>query len=120
MSASSRDARTSPHDEELRRGGGHHRRFHGYETPRARRIRHRRVMPPVVVKIGELVGLIYRSEKGSPGVPRTYIHLMRQAPLLVSDLEGAQLYIVGGRYRFTERGIEESWPEDDQKTGGAR
>lgn len=70
------------------------------------RIRHPRVIPSVVVELGELVGLIYRSDKGQPGRLRTYIHLMQDPPRLVSNVEGTQLYIVGGSYRVTWRGIE--------------
>jgi hypothetical protein len=63
-------------------------------------------MEPVVVELGELVGLIYRSDKWQPGQPRPYIHLMQDPPRLVSNVEGTQLYILGGSYRITEHGIE--------------
>jgi hypothetical protein len=58
------------------------------------------------VELGQLAGLIYRSDKGQPGLPRTYIHFMQDPPWLVSNIEGTQLYIVGGSYRVTRRGIE--------------
>ncbi len=70
------------------------------------RVQHQRLIPPVVVQIGELVGLMYRSDKWQRGRPRTYIHLMEDAPRLVSDINGKQLYLVGGSYRVTPRGIE--------------
>jgi hypothetical protein len=70
------------------------------------RISHPRVIPPVVVELGELVGLIYRSDKGRPGRPRTYIHFMENPPRLVCNPEGTQLYVVGGSYRVTQQGIE--------------
>ena len=70
------------------------------------RVRHPRVIPPVVVELGELVGLIYRSDKGQPGRPRTYIHFMENPPRLVTNVEGTQLHIVGGSYRVTPKGIE--------------
>lgn len=63
-------------------------------------------MPPVVVELGELVGLVYRSDKGRPGRWQPYIHLMQDPPRLVSNVQGTQLYIVGGSYRVTPRGIE--------------
>lgn len=63
-------------------------------------------MPPVVVELGELAGLIYRSDKWQPGQPRTYIHFMEEPPRLVSNIDGTQLYLVGGSYRVTPRGIE--------------
>ena len=58
------------------------------------------------VALGELLGVIYRSARlGAGRRPRAYIHLMRTPPRLVSNLKGTQLYIVGGRYRVTPRGI---------------
>jgi hypothetical protein len=63
-------------------------------------------MPPIVVELGNLLGLIYRSDKGQPGRQRAYIHVMQDPPRLVSNPEGTQLYIVGGSYRVTRRGIE--------------
>ena len=70
------------------------------------RIRHARLMPAVVVNLGDLVGLIYRSDKRQAGKPRTYIHFMDDPPRLVSDVAGTQLYVVGGSYRVSARGIE--------------
>ena len=67
---------------------------------------HPRLMPPVVVELGDLMGLIYRSDKGQAGRPRTYIHFMETPPRLVTNIEGTQLYIVGGSYRVTPQGIE--------------
>ncbi len=63
-------------------------------------------MPPVVVHLGELLGLIYRSDKWEAGRPRTYIHRLATPPALVSDVAGRRLYLVGGRYQVTERGVE--------------
>jgi hypothetical protein len=58
------------------------------------------------VALGDLLGVIYRSARlGAGRRPRAYIHLMRTPPRLVSNLNGTQLYIVGGRYRVTPRGI---------------
>ena len=80
--------------------------FNGFGPSRVVKIRHPRVIPPVVVELGELVGLMYRSDKGQPGQPRTYIHRMEDPPRLVSNVEGTQLYIVGGSYQVTPQGIE--------------
>jgi len=92
--------------ERLQRGMGLYRGFNGFEAARVVKVHHQRVIPPVVVELGELVGLIYRSDKGQPGQPLTYIHRMEDPPRLVSNIEGTQLYIVGGSYRVTPRGIE--------------
>jgi hypothetical protein len=64
-----------------------------------------RLIPRVLVHVGQLKGLIYSSEKGD-GRQRTYIHFMEQPPRLACDSHGSQLYILGGRYRVTSRGIE--------------
>ena len=83
-----------------------YRAFNGFEPSHVVKVHHTRVIPPVVVELGELVGLMYRSDKGQPGQPRTYIHRMENLPRLVSNIEGTQLYIVGGSYQVTSRGIE--------------
>ena len=81
-------------------------RFHSFVPPRTLRRRCRRLMPKVLVNLGELRGLIYSSDKEQCGRPRTFIHFMETPPLLASDASGKQLYIVGGNYRVTSRGIE--------------
>ena len=69
------------------------------------RLRCRRTMPGVLVHLGALRGVIYSADRGDGGV-RTYIHFMEHAPALACDSAGRQLYILGGRYRVTRRGIE--------------
>lgn len=81
-------------------------RFHDFAPPLLIRRRTRVLIPPVLVQLGRLRGLIYTSDKGSWGRPRTYIHFMERMPLLACNPEGTQLHIVGGRYRVTQRGIE--------------
>jgi len=90
----------------MRRGMGLYHAFNGFEPSHVVKVHHPRVIPPVVVELGELVGLMYRSDKGQPGQPRTYIHRMENPPRLVSNIEGTQLYIVGGSYQITPQGIE--------------
>ncbi|MEO8134771.1 MAG: hypothetical protein ABI831_12425, partial [Betaproteobacteria bacterium] len=70
------------------------------------KVEHSRVIPPIVVQLGELVGVIYRSDKWQAGQPRTYIHRMEDPPRLVCNPEGTQLYVIGGSYRVTPQGIE--------------
>lgn len=55
--------------------------------------------------IGECDGLLYTTERD--GKIEKYIHRFKKSsrPLLVSSYDGSALYIVGGRYKFTERGI---------------
>ncbi len=92
--------------QDLHQGATLYQAFNGFAPSRVVKVRHSRVIPPVVVELGELVGLIYRSDKGQPGQPLTYIHRMEDPPRLVSNIEGTQLYVVGGSYRVTPQGIE--------------
>jgi hypothetical protein len=92
--------------QQLRLGEHLYHQFNRFEPTQIDHIRHPRLIPPVVVELGELAGLIYRSDKWQAGRLRTYIHLMENPPRLVSNVAGTQLYIVGGDYRITSRGIE--------------
>lgn len=80
--------------------------FHSFPPAIVIREPCRRVIPKVLVHVGELRGLIYRSDKGQKGRPQTYIHFMENAPRLACDPAGKQLYIIGGNYRVTARGID--------------
>lgn len=82
-----------------------YRRFRQFAPFQTLRMDCRRIIPPVVSHLGSLVGIIYRSAKGD-GKSNAYIHFMEKPPLLVSNPEGNQLYIVGGNYKVTENGIE--------------
>ena len=99
-------ARASALNRDLDSGIALYEQFNRFGPSRMLRIRHPRVIPPVVVELGELAGLIYRSDKGRAGQPLTYIHVMQDPPRLVSNIEGTQLYILGGSYHVTQRGIE--------------
>ncbi|WKJ92498.1 hypothetical protein QZJ86_10240 [Methylomonas montana] len=90
----------------LEQGEDLYRSFNSFSATGVMKVRHCRTIPPVVVELGELVGLIYRSDKGQPGQPFTYIHRMEDPPRLVCNSEGTQLYIIGGSYRVTAQGIE--------------
>ena len=92
--------------QDVRQGAGLYQAFNRFGPSRVMKIHQSRMIPPVVVELGELVGLMYRSDKGEQGQPRTYIHRMEDPPRLVSNIEGTQLYIVGGSYQVTPRGIE--------------
>jgi hypothetical protein len=58
-----------------------------------------------VTEVGRLAALVYRSSRRA-GCMRTYIHFMEDPPRLMSDATGRRLFIVGGSYRVTSRGIE--------------
>lgn len=61
--------------------------------------------PREAFAIGTLLGVIYETVRD--GERETYVHRFRKnsRPLLASTFDGSRLVIVGGRYRFTERGI---------------
>lgn len=83
--------------------------YRGFQRRPARgllRLRCDRRIPRLHVHLGRLRGLIYSSRRGGDGRPRTYVHFMRRPPWLTCDATGRQLYILGGRYRVTRRGIE--------------
>ena len=90
----------------VERGVALYRTFNRFAPTSLVRVRHPREMPGVVVELGEAIGLIYRSDKWQQGHPRTFIHFMEHPPRLVSNVEGTQLFLMGGRYRITAHGIE--------------
>jgi hypothetical protein len=85
------------------------RLFRRYQQDRPRRVERRpadRLMPPVLVDLGELRGLIYRSDRGPARKASTYVHFFDRPPRLTADPDGRRLFIMGGCYRVTRRGIE--------------
>jgi hypothetical protein len=66
----------------------------------------RRDIPNVLVQLGELRALVYRSDRGPVATPRTYVHFFDRPPRLLADSTGTRLFIAGGCYRVTRRGIE--------------
>ncbi len=90
----------------VRLGQKLYRRFHCFPPRKLLRVPLARRVPKVLVQVGELRGLIYRSDRGQPGRPRSFVHFFQNPPLLTSDPRGKQLHIVGGNYRVTRRGIE--------------
>ncbi len=77
-----------------------YRKFH--DAPPGRLDRVNLPVHDVVLKIGECTHVAYRTEDGE-----NYIHRFKKgsrAVLAVSP-DGKQLYLIGGRYEFTDRGI---------------
>ena len=94
-----------PLSDAVRGAAALYRRFTRFPAHTFERVAHPRVVPPVVVELGRLVGLVYRSDKWVSR-PRTYIHFMKDPPRLVSDVTGRRLFVIGGSYQVTARGIE--------------
>ena len=82
------------------------RRYQQSSPRRVERSKVPRLIPPVLVHLGELRGLIYRSDRGPARTSRTYVHFFDRPPRLLADPEGTRLFILGGCYRVTRRGIE--------------
>lgn len=82
-----------------------YRQFARLPARSLQRMAYARVVPPVLVDLGQLMAVVYRSDKWV-GHPRTYIHYMEDPPRLVTDVTGRRLFVIGGSYRVTERGIE--------------
>jgi hypothetical protein len=61
--------------------------------------------PDVVLLVGEMDAVLYSCYRD--GKLEHYKHTFRKSsrPLLVSNSDGTALFIVGGRYSFTDRGI---------------
>lgn len=61
--------------------------------------------PDVVFLVGEMDGVLYSCYRD--GKLEHYQHKFKKSsrPLLVSNFDGTALFIVGGRYSFTDRGI---------------
>jgi hypothetical protein len=81
------------------------RSFHHFSPFGLRRSRCRRTPPRLMVQVGQLKGLIYASDRGQCGRPRTFVHFLETPATLAANPEGTQLYILGGRYRVTHKGI---------------
>lgn len=63
------------------------------------------VIPDALMVIGELEGVIYSTVRDDEH--ERYIHKFRaqSRPLLCVSPDGDQLFIIGGNYEFTDRGI---------------
>lgn len=61
-------------------------------------------LEPVIWRLGELVEVVYEASKG--GRPTHWVHAFEdQRPVLACGQDEKRLYIVGGDYSVTDRGI---------------
>lgn len=83
-------------------------RFTGRPPERVACLPFERWAPRVLVELGELRALVYRAARraGEPGGRQTYVHHFDRPPHLLADPAGRRLFIAGGRFRVTRRGIE--------------
>ncbi len=78
--------------------------FTGHDDPQITKV----AVPPMpkeMLAIGKLDGVLYSTVRD--GIPEKYIHKFKLAarPLLCASPDGKTLYLIGGSYDFTERGI---------------
>lgn len=82
------------------------RKWHEFDADKLVNMRgpNRRI-PKVLVKLGEIPEIIYRSDKWE-GKPVTYSHKTTSPlPVLATDPKGEHLFIVGGNVRVTADGL---------------
>lgn len=89
---------------DVRKAASLYQRFSGHKAEEIAEI-DLPAVPPVGVAIGDIDGILYTTIRD--GVTEHYKHEFAKSdrPLFVVSPDGKQLFIVGGRYRFTERGI---------------
>lgn len=85
--------------------------FRGFHWGRRPKRVRRAPMPEtrgVLVEIGELLGVPYRTAKGEGEPVEDWIHWFSEPrPRLAYDPETRDLFILGGRYTVTDRGVED-------------
>jgi len=112
-------ARTRPRisaNPEVLKAARLYERFSGHEAESLGKIKIK-PMPKVGACIGEVDGILYTTVRD--GVMEKYIHKFRAVdkPILVVSPDGKCLFLVGGSYDFTERGIVD---RSDKKTRAGR
>ena len=79
--------------------------FSGHRPTRA--LVHRQADPKVGLIVGSLDGVLYTAKRDGKMEPYIHEFRARSRPLLATSSDGTQLRIVGGRFKFTEAGIED-------------
>lgn len=103
--AGRRGSRLSAHESrEARKAASLYERFSGHDAEFVGRVKVP-ALPKVGVAIGTCDGILYTTVRD--GVTERYIHKFRPSdkPLFVVSPDGTALYLVDGKYDFTERGI---------------
>jgi len=89
---------------QLKRAADLYERFSGHQAEAIGKIRVPDI-PKIGVAIGEIDGVLYTTVRD--GVTEKYIHKFhkKDKPLFVVSPDGKCMYLIGGNYTFTERGI---------------
>ena len=101
---SSRAGMRSATRTDIQKAADLYQRFSGHDAEEIGRINVPE-MPKVGVAIGTVDGIMYSTVRD--GVLEKYIHKFhkRDCPLFVVSPDGKSLFLIGGVYNFTERGI---------------
>jgi len=102
--ASSRAGASRRVRDEIEQAADLYERFSGHDPEEIGRVTVPRV-PRVGVAIGEVDGILYSTIRD--GKFEKYIHKFhkKDRPLFVVSPDGKQLFLIGGNYTFSERGI---------------
>jgi len=89
-----------------RRASRAYEAFHGDRSKRRRRV-HIPDAPPVVWELGRVIGISYETTRD--GERAAYLHKFKpgSAPRLVISEDGEAMFLADGRYKVTDRGIED-------------
>lgn len=88
----------------VRQAADLYERFSGHNADEVAKVKIP-AMPRVAVAIGDIDGILYTTVRD--GVIEKYIHKFksRDKPIFAVSPDGKQLFLIGGHYNFTERGI---------------
>jgi hypothetical protein len=91
-------------DARIAAAGDLYKRFSGHEPSDTIEV-DKPVMPDVMLAVGDIDGVLYTTVRD--GVTEKYIHKFKKSsrPLFCVSHDGKQLFMLGGSYDFTERGI---------------
>lgn len=98
--------RAKPAPENLRQARKAYIDFHGEPVRQVRRAT-MPAIPKEVWQLGRIVGIAYEAVRD--GKRDRYMHKFKSgsAPVLAVSPDGTQLWLVGGHYQVTDRGIED-------------
>jgi hypothetical protein len=89
----------------LERAKSTYRKWSELEPGQVTRVRAPARVPKAMAKLGELVSVVYRSDKYD-GKAKLYEHkTKRPRPVLAADPEGRHVFIVGGNMKITADGL---------------
>jgi len=79
-------------------------KFSGHDAEEVGRV-DKPVVPDVLIAIGDCDGILYTTVRD--GVVEKYIHKFKNSakPLFCVSPDGTALFLIGGNFDFTERGI---------------